>query len=216
MKHVLTLRQRFVKRTFDLVLALVFLALFGWVILLAWVAASIDTRSNGMFLQTRIGRWGRPFTIFKIKTMRQVAGVTTTVTTRHDVRITPFGRWLRRLKVDELPQLINVLIGDMSFVGPRPDVPGFADRTEGGDRIILSIRPGITGPASLAFRNEEELLVGAEDPDMYNRDVLFPAKVKLNRVYVMNFGLVTDLRCIVDTVTQRCVTGIDFVKNQKK
>jgi lipopolysaccharide/colanic/teichoic acid biosynthesis glycosyltransferase len=199
----LTLRQRFVKRTFDLTLALLVLALLGWVILLAWLAASIDTRSNGMFSQPRIGRWGRPFTIYKIKTMRPRPGIDTTVTTRQDARITPLGKWLRRMKVDELPQFFNVLRGDMSVVGPRPDVAGFADRLTGGDRALLSLRPGITGPATLAFRNEEELLVGVADPDAYNREAIYPAKVALNLRYLEDYSFRLDWRLVLATALGR-------------
>ena len=203
MNHVLTFRQRFVKRTFDLILSTVLLTLFGWMILLAWLAASIDTGSNGMFQQIRIGRWGRPFTIYKIKTMRPIKGFTTTVTAAHDRRITSLGKWLRRLKIDELPQLLNVLIGDMSFVGPRPDVPGFADHLEGEDQIILSLRPGITGPATLAFRNEEELLARVPDPETYNRNVIYPVKVAANLCYLYNYRFSLDLACILETALGR-------------
>ena len=181
MNPMLTLRQRFVKRTFDLVLSLMLLVLFGWLILLAWIAASIDTRSNGMFSQTRIGRWGRSFKILKIKTMRPMEGITTTVTARNDARITPLGKLLRRAKIDELPQLVNVLIGDMSFVGPRPDVPGFADQLTGENRDILSLRPGITGPVTFAFRIEEEIRAGKTDHGRYYyQEVIFPANVIIN------------------------------------
>lgn len=203
MRHVLTLRQRCVKRAFDLALSVLLIGLSGWLILLAWIATSIDTRSNGMFCQARIGRWGKPFTIFKLKTMRPVAGITTTATAESDARITPLGRWLRRTKLDELPQLFNVLTGDMSFVGPRPDVPGFADRLEGADQRILSLRPGITGPATLAFRNEEEILARMADPERYNEEVIFPAKVALNLDYLENYGFVADLRWILATALGR-------------
>ena len=113
--------------------------------------------------------------------MRAVEGVDTTVTTTHDVRITRSGAWLRRLKIDELPQLVNVMRGEMSLVGPRPDVPGFADRLEGPDRVVLTVRPGITGPAALAYRHEEEILAGVADPERYNREVIWPDKVRINR-----------------------------------
>ncbi len=207
MNHVLTLRQRFAKRAFDLTLSMVLLALCGWLILLAWIAASIDTRSNGMFCQSRIGRWGKPFTIYKIKTMRPVAGINTTVTVKNDLRITALGRWLRSAKLDELPQLFNVLIGDMSFVGPRPDVPGFADQLEGEASCLLSLRPGITGPATLAFRNEEEILTRMQDPDVYNKYIIYPTKTLLNMHYINNYAFTTDLRLILATATGRGFTA---------
>ncbi|MCE1204310.1 MAG: sugar transferase [Holophagaceae bacterium] len=182
---------------------MVLLALTGWLLLLVWVAASVDIRGNGLFRQRRIGRWGRPFTILKIRTMRDVPGLRTTVTTTRDPRITPLGALLRRLKLDELPQLINVLVGHMSFVGPRPDVPGFADRLEGEFRAILALRPGITGPASLSFRDEEQLLAAQPDPEAYNRDVLYPAKCVLNLAYLKNLSIQRDLQYIFCTLLPR-------------
>jgi lipopolysaccharide/colanic/teichoic acid biosynthesis glycosyltransferase len=132
--------------------------------------------------------------------MRAVDGVDTTVTTRHDVRITRSGAWMRRLKIDELPQLVNVLRGEMSLVGPRPDVPGFADRLQGPDRVILTVRPGITGPAALAYRHEEAILAEVPDPETYNREVIWPDKVRINRAYVEHYRLRADLTWLVRTV----------------
>ena len=111
----------------------------------------------------------------KIRTMNSVGG--TTVTTANDTRITRSGALMRRLKIDELPQLINVLRGEMSLVGPRPDVPGFADLLIGDDRVVLTVRPGITGPAAIEYRHEEEILARVADPEGYNRDVIWPDKV---------------------------------------
>jgi lipopolysaccharide/colanic/teichoic acid biosynthesis glycosyltransferase len=102
--------------------------------------------------------------------------------------------------VDELPQLIHVLFGEMSFVGPRPDVPGFADKLIGEDRTILSVRPGITGPATLKYRDEEALLAAQDDPERYNNEVLWPDKVRLNRQYVQNWSFWTDIRLILKTL----------------
>ena len=157
----LSLLDRTLKRSFDIVLAALGLLLFGAVILLAFIVATIDTGANGFFLQHRIGRWGKPFRVVKIRTMRVTPEPGTTVTTAEDTRITRVGAVLRRLKLDELPQLINVLLGTMSFVGPRPDVAGFADELRGEDRVILSVRPGITGPATLHFRDEEQILAAS-------------------------------------------------------
>lgn len=196
----LTRSQAVIKRTFDMVIATIGLLGTWWVILLAWLAASIDTRSNGFFTQRRVGKDGRIFSLVKIKTMRPVKGVITTVTRSGDPRITPLGRFFRRAKIDELPQLWNVLVGDMSFVGPRPDVPGFADRLEGEERLILSIRPGITGPATLKYRNEEELLAAQEDPEVYNREVIWPDKVRINLEYIRAWSLMGDVRYIRRTL----------------
>jgi lipopolysaccharide/colanic/teichoic acid biosynthesis glycosyltransferase len=109
---------------------------------------------------------------------------------------------MRRAKIDELPQLYNVLLGQMSFVGPRPDVPGFADKLAGEDRVILTMRPGITGPATLKYRNEEEILASVDDPETYNRDVIFPDKVRLNRQYVQNWSFSQDIWFIWRTVSR--------------
>jgi lipopolysaccharide/colanic/teichoic acid biosynthesis glycosyltransferase len=122
------------------------------------------------------------------------------ITTSGDVRITPIGRFLRRFKLDEYPQLWNVLIGNMSFVGPRPDVPGYADRLSGDARRILQLRPGITGPATLYFRNEEELLSSVADPKKYNDEVIWPKKVEMNLQYLDTWGFWKDIGYIFVTV----------------
>jgi len=188
----------------DLVLALILLALTWWIILLAWAGAALSTGMNGFFLQVRVGQWGRPFRIIKIRTMKaDPAEPGSTITTADDPRITPLGRWLRRTKIDEMPQLLNVLAGQMSFVGPRPDVPGFADRLEGDARMILCLKAGITGPASLRFRDEERLLAVQPDPEAYNREVVFPAKVQLNMEYIENYSLRRDVQYIIRTALGR-------------
>ena len=196
----LTQRQQIAKRLLDVSLGCLGLLLAGWIMALAYLIATVDTRRSGFFLQERVGKDGEIFRLIKIRTMRDLPGVKTTVTSARDPRITVVGRILRHTKIDELPQLINVLLGQMSFVGPRPDVPGYADRLEGRDRIILSVRPGITGPASLTFRHEEQLLARQVDPEQYNRQVIYPDKVRINRNYVENYSFRQDLRCLWDTV----------------
>jgi lipopolysaccharide/colanic/teichoic acid biosynthesis glycosyltransferase len=192
--------NQFLKRAFDLVAAFLGLVLAGWIIGLAFIAASIDTQRNGFFRQVRVGRHGKLFKVIKIRTMRDDPAITTVVSTAKDPRITPLGQFFRTTKIDELPQLINVLLGQMSFVGPRPDVPGFADRLEGEDRLVLSVRPGITGPATLRFRHEEEELAKHQEPEQYNREVIFPEKVRLNRAYVENYRFVADLKYLFWTI----------------
>jgi lipopolysaccharide/colanic/teichoic acid biosynthesis glycosyltransferase len=192
--------DRFLKRSFDLVFSSLGLALVGWVIVLSYLIATVDTGMNGFFVQTRVGKDGKLFKVVKIRTMRPLEGHQTVVTTSRDPRITRVGGLLRTMKIDELPQLFNVFLGQMSFVGPRPDVPGFADRLEGEDRIVLAIRPGITGPATLRFRNEEEELARQVDPERYNREVIFPEKVKLNREYVQNYSFIKDIGYIFQTL----------------
>ena len=188
------------KRTLDIFGAALGLVISAPIILIAWIIASIDTRSNGFYCQPRIGRGGRPFEVIKIKTMRPVVGVTTTITTSADARITKSGAFFRKSKIDELPQLWNVLIGQMSFVGPRPDVPGYADKLEGDDRIVLSVRPGITGPASLKYRNEELILSQQSDPTQYNDEVIWPDKVRINRRYVEEYSLLKDFFYLWKTI----------------
>ena len=194
------LSQRFLKRSFDIVASSAGLLFVGWIILIAYVLACLDTRQSGFFTQQRVGRRGKLFNVVKIRTMRKDLAVNTSVTTSVDPRITKLGRFFRKVKIDEFPQLINVLKGEMSFVGPRPDVFGFANELSGEDRTILSVRPGITGPATLAYRNEEELLAKQDDPEKYNSQVIYPDKVRLNREYIENYGFWRDIGYIFQTI----------------
>ena len=132
--------------------------------------------------------------------MRDIPEFNSNVTTDRDPRITKIGRFFRKTKIDELPQLINVLKGDMSFVGPRPDVPGYADRLQGEDRIILSVKPGITGPATLKYKNEEEILAKVDNPEKYNDEVIWPDKVRINKEYIKNWSLKRDIIYILKTI----------------
>lgn len=177
-----------IKRLFDIALALLSLLFCIWIIILCIFVASIDTRSFGLFFQERIGQYGKPFTIFKIKSMRK--GVS---------RLSPFGAFLRKTKLDELPQLFNILLGQMSFVGPRPDVAGYYDVLEGEARKILQLKPGLTSEASLKYAQEEKLLVEQIDPLSYNDAVIFPDKVKMNLWYYYNQSIFLDLRIIFKT-----------------
>jgi len=192
--------QAFIKRAFDLIGSIIGLILTGWLVALAYVALTLDTGKSGSFTQERIGLNGRRFKIIKIRTMREIKNVKTNVTCRNDPRITKLGAFIRRFKIDELPQLINILLGEMSFVGPRPEVSGFADKLKGDDKIILSIRPGITGPGTLKYRNEEEILALQKDAEEYNRTVIFPDKVRINRKYLENYRLRDDLHYIWKTI----------------
>ena len=188
------------KFIFDRVAALLGLLLIWWLLIV--VAILIKVKMPGgpaLFKQTRIGRHGKPFTIYKFRTMTVGHGGSS-VSVAGESRITPLGAVLRKYKIDELPELWNVLIGDMSFVGPRPDVPGYADRLQGDDREMLELRPGITGPASLKYRNEEELLAAVDNPQEYNDTVIYPDKVRINRYYLHNYSFVKDIEMIVCTV----------------
>ena len=152
-----------------------------------------------IFKQKRIGQHGKLFTMYKFRSMT-VNHSGSSISVKGESRITPLGAKLRKYKLDELPELWNVLIGDMSFVGPRPDVPGYADKLEGEDRRILLLKPGITGPASLKYRNEEELLAQQEDPQKYNDEVLFPNKVRINIEYLDNWSFWNDIKIIIYTI----------------
>lgn len=196
----LSLKDSILKRAFDLLFSSLGIFFLWWLILFSAFLAWLDTGLSGFFTQQRVGRFGKLFKVIKIRTMRPLANLETTVTTANDARITKLGKIFRKTKIDELPQLINVLLGQMSFVGPRPDVSGFADMLEGDDLVILSIRPGITGPATLQYRNEEELLASVDDPEIYNCDIIFPDKVKINREYILNYTLFADIKYIFSTL----------------
>lgn len=194
------IKQKNVKRGFDLILASFLVICLLWLILLLIVLATFDTKSFGVFCQKRIGYRGKSFFIFKIRTMTVDTAISTNVTTYQDPRITNIGRILRKYKLDELPQLFNVLIGNMSFVGPRPDVPGYADKLLGDDRIILTVKPGVTSEASLCFREEEELLSQKDNPLEYNNKIIWPQKVAMNKEYVKKYSFSKDINILFKTL----------------
>ncbi len=188
------------KRLFDFAAALAGLVVLSPLMLALAVLVRATSPGPALFIQERVGRQGRIFRCAKFRTMGAGAQAQGTVTTAADARVTPLGRWLRRWKLDELPQLWNVLAGRMSFVGPRPDVPGYADRLQGDDRRILELRPGITGPATLLFRDEERLLALAKNPQAFNDAVVYPEKVRLNREYLEAGNFWRDLGYVFATV----------------
>ena len=192
-------KDLFIKRTFDIFFSVIGIFFISPIIIIAWVIATIDTRSNGFFLQTRIGKNAKPFKIIKIKTMIPLDGSYSTITQSGDKRITKVGSILRAFKVDELPQIINVFLGQMSFVGPRPDVPGYADKIQGKDRDFLSIRPGITGPAAIKYRNEEKILSLQKNAQKYNDEIIWPDKIKINIKYIEEWSFQKDLQYIFKT-----------------
>ena len=175
--------------------------LFLWPVLIV-VAIMIRIKMPGgpvIFKQKRVGQHGKLFTMYKFRSMT-VSHSGSSVSVAGESRITPLGATLRKYKLDELPELWNVLVGDMSFVGPRPDVPGYADKLTGEDRGILKLKPGITGPASLKYRNEEELLATVPDPQEYNDTVIYPDKIKINLYYLNHYSFIDDIKMIVCTV----------------
>ncbi len=194
------------KFIFDRMMALIGLLVLLPVLVVVAVLVRV-TMPGGpvIFKQKRVGRGGRLFTIYKFHSMTVGHGGSS-VSVASESRITPLGAALRRCKLDELPELWNVLIGDMSFVGPRPDVPGYADNLTGDDREVLLLRLGITGPATLKYRDGEELLAQQADPHRYNDEVIFPDKVRINRYYLHNYSLVKDIQMIFCTVLGRRMT----------
>lgn len=150
---------------------------------------AIDTQSNGFFTQERIGQHGKSFLIYKLRTLHSKTN-----------KSSLWGRILRKTKFDEFPQLLNILKGQMTFVGPRPDILGYADELVGADRIVLNLKPGITGLASLKYRNEEQILSQQTHPQKYNDEVIWPDKVRINKWYVQNRTLIMDLQILFYTL----------------
>ena len=188
------------KWIFDRVMALIGLVVLLPVFLVVGILIKIKMPDGPiLFRQKRVGKRGRIFTMVKFRSM-VVSHSGSSVSVAGESRIPPLGAKLRKYKLDELPELWNVLIGDMSFVGPRPDVPGFADKLVGEEREILQLRPGITGPASLKYRNEEEILASVDDPIRYNAEVIYPDKVRINLDYLRHWSFARDLKYIVQTL----------------
>lgn len=198
------------KRLFDFSVAGIGLIVLAPIFVAVAVAVRATSRGPVLFIQTRVGRHGRFFGCAKFRTMVAGAQAEGTITTAADVRVTPLGRWLRRWKLDELPQLWHVLTGTMSFVGPRPDVPGYADLLTGADREVLQLRPGITGPATLLFREEERLLALARDPKAFNDEVVYPEKLRINREYLETRSFWRDLGYVLATVMPAAVKRLGW------
>ena len=198
----------FLKWLFDKLASLFGLLFLSPVLLVVAILIKVKMPGPVLFCQKRVGQYGKLFTVYKFRSMTVKAEASvasrdsdaTSIASTEQNRITPLGEKLRRYKLDELPELWNVLKGDMSFVGPRPDVPGYADQLQGEERDILKLKPGITGPASLKYRNEEELLASVDNPAQYNDEVIFPDKVKLNLYYLKHYSFIKDIQMIICTV----------------
>lgn len=189
----MTRTEKNIKRLFDISFSFFLLLILGWFILLLGIVSKIFIRGNGFFLQKRVGQNGRLFTIYKIETIPPENGKVKKNT------IPKLGRFMQKTKIDELPQVLNVFMGTMSFVGPRPDLPGFADQLIGKQRIILKVKPGITGPATLRYRNERIFLENQENPDKYNKEIIWPQKVTINMKYVEGYSFIKDMYYIYKT-----------------
>lgn len=180
------------KRFFDLFFSLFLLVIVSPVLLCGYIVASLDTKSNGVFTQKRVGQYGRLFTIYKFKTIHPKTK-----------QISRAGKFLRKSKIDELPQLFNVLFGTMSLVGPRPDIEGYYDKLEGENRKVLELKPGITSEASIKYANEEALLEKQENQLQYNDQIIFPDKVRMNLEYFYNQSLWLDIKIIFRTILRK-------------
>jgi len=188
------------KRIFDLLFAVLGIILLFPILIIILCIIKLTSKGPAFFIQERVGKEGKTFRMIKFRSMYVVNKSYSTISVKGDIRITKIGAVLRRYKLDELPGLWNVLVGDMSLVGPRPDVSGYADKLEGEDRNILKLRPGITGPASLKFANEEELLSKQGSPEKYNDEIIYPEKVRINLDYYYNHNLWIDIKIIFATI----------------
>ncbi len=178
-----------VKRLFDVLFSILVLSIVSWFLIICYIVASIETKSSGLFIQKRIGQNGKPFKIFKLKTMYP-----------NSDEVTFSGKYLRKFKIDELPQFFNVLLGQMSVVGPRPDVEGYYDTLQGENRKILQLKPGITSESAIKYKNEEAILEKQENPKLYNDEVIFPDKIKMNLEYYYKQSFVLDVKIILKTI----------------
>jgi lipopolysaccharide/colanic/teichoic acid biosynthesis glycosyltransferase len=195
------------KRLFDVLFSLVILLVFFWVLIAVWIISIINTKTNGIFTQERIGYRGDFFRIYKFRTMQVLlpSGI---------VHISVIGKFLRKFKLDELPQLFNVLKGEMSIVGPRPDIPGYYDLLTGENRKILDLKPGLTSLVALVYFDEEHLLLKQENPKKFNDEVLFPKKVSLNLEYLYTHTFFGNLKIICNTIF-KITTGNSIKKKYK-
>lgn len=201
-------KEEMTKRLFDLFFSLLFILVLSPVLVLGYIVASIDTQSNGIFIQKRVGQYGKLFTIYKLKTIHPQ--------TRNKSFV---GKFLRKYKIDELPQFFNVLMGSMSVVGYRPDVEGYYDKLEGENRKILKLKPGLISEAALKYADEEALLAEKENPLEYNDTVIFPDKVKMNLEYYHKKSLKEDIRIILmlpEKTVYFCLEKNVFLKKLKK
>ncbi len=187
------------KRLFDIVAAIFGLVVTLPVFIIIFILMKIQMPGPVFFKQNRVGRHGKLFRMIKFRSIKVNHGGSS-VSVKGESRITPLGAKMRKYKIDEFPEFWNILIGDMSFVGPRPDVPGYADKLTGDDRLLLTFRPGLTGAASLKYSNEEELLALQDNPQKYNDTVLYPNKVKIEINYIRHWSFWLDIKIILHTL----------------
>ena len=196
-----SLYARYGKRSFDVIVSAVALILLSPFLLFVAIAVRLDSPGPSLFFQTRTGRLDRTFRIIKLRTMRPSGSSNAPlITACGDSRVTRIGHWLRKTKTDELPQLLNVLRGEMSLVGPRPEVPKYTVLYNSEQKRVLAVRPGITGPAAITCVHEEELLAGQDDPERYYLSTLLPAKLQMDLAYCSDITFRTDIGLICQTV----------------
>ncbi len=190
-----------IKRLFDIFFsAFGLLILFPFFLLIA-LLIKINSRGPAFYKQERIGKGGKPFKMIKFRTMQIDSDSKGLLTIGgKDSRVTTIGYYLRKFKIDELPQLVNVLMGDMSFVGPRPEVKKYVDLYTTEQREVLSVKPGITDYASIEYRDESAMLAGSENPEEFYTTVVMPAKLKINLEYINDRNILTDVKIIFKTV----------------
>ena len=191
-----------VKQLFDYIISFIAIFLLFPFLCIISILIIIFDNQKPFYYQVRVGKNGQLFKLIKFRSMYYNSNENR-ITTKDDSRITKAGKILRKTKLDELPELFNILMGEMSFVGPRPDVPGYADKLIGEDRIVLTLKPGITGLASLKYINEEEILTRVDDPVKYNNEVIWPDKVKLNKYYIQNWSFWLDIKIILFTLLRK-------------
>ena len=187
---MLSIKQKRTKRYVDFLLSSIGIVIFTVPIFILVIISTIVHQEFGVFFQKRVGKNAKIFTVYKVKSMRF----------KKESAITSFGNFIRKTKLDELLQVFNVFFGHMSIVGPRPDILGYADKLKGEDKIILSVKPGLTSLAALKFANEELLLKSQNNPLVYNDLVLWPQKVALNKQYITNWSLFNDFKVIGKTI----------------
>ncbi len=187
------------KRLFDLVVAIMLLIVLSPLLILFSLRILLDSGRPIFFRQERMGKYGKTFEIFKFRTMRQNTATADGITLLDDNRITKVGAFLRKYRLDEVPQLFNVIRGDMSFVGPRPDLPKYYEVEDKAYRCILLVKPGVTCPAALEFKDEEVILALSDNPEETYVNKVFPMKVELNLKYLRNISVYQDMKIMLDT-----------------
>ncbi|MGB5981047.1 MAG: sugar transferase [Nonlabens sp.] len=174
-------------QTVDIILAIILFIILLPLLLILWLVSVIDCRHRGIFIQKRVGKNAVLFDIYKFETFR-------------DGKVTQVGAMLRKFKLDELPQLFNIIKGDMAFVGPRPDLPGYYDALKGEDRILLKLRPGLTSLAAIKYIDEEKLLSHKLNAQSYNDEIIFRDKIRINKLYLREKSIMNDIKIMVKTI----------------